>query len=497
MDFWLCVTLIAVLTYLVFTAHKKRHYFAKYGIPQPPEIPFIGAAGASILTGYHVNYAMKDVYNTNRDAKYVGIHAFIYPIIVLRDLDLIKSVIVKNFDHFSDHKTLVSEKSDPLFGKNLANLKGERWREVRNLLSPAFSSSKMRTMHELMSLCAENFANRFLESNSSKEAVDMKDAFTRYTNDVIASCAFGIEVDSLKESKNEFYLHGKTSTDFTKPSVLVCFLLNMVCPSLANKLGLRIVSQEETDYFVKLIKETIKTREERGIKRPDMLQLLLDSQEKTKKLDFLDLTAQAFIFFAAGFDTVSTHACCMAHELAVNPDVQRKLRVEIDEVMRNCKGRPTYEAVNNMRYLDAIFHETMRIHPIAFITRICTKEFELPPTLPGAEPYVLKPGMEVQVPTVGIHHDPDYYDDPEKFDPERFMDKKASSDILNLGFGLGPRMCIGNRFAILETKVLFVHLLAKCDLVPCEKTCNPMVYADRSFIPAAKGGFWLKAVPRH
>ncbi|XP_003423800.1 cytochrome P450 9e2-like [Nasonia vitripennis] len=492
MYYWICAALIAVLSYVILKAYQIRHYFEKYGIPQSPDIPFLGMLGMSILTGHHVNYIIKDVYNINKEAKYVGVHPFLKSAILVRDLDLIKSVLVKNFDNFADRTVFSSEESDPIFAKSLSLLNGQRWREVRNLLSPAFTSSKMRTMFTLMSHCAKNFADQFVKKYRDEENIDMKDAFTRYTSDVIATCAFGIEVDSLKDPNNEFYLHGRRSTDFSGLKVMLTFFVNIVCPSLGRKLGLRFISKKETDYFVKLVEGTIKAREEQGIRRPDMLQLLMESEEKGKHLDSMDLVAQAFIFFAAGFDTVSGQACSIAHELAVNPDVQQKLQVEIDEVMKNCNGQPTYEAVNSMQYLDAVFYETMRVHPIGFLSRICTNEFELPPTLPGAKPYVLKPGMEILVSPVGVHSDPDYYDNPEKFDPDRYLDKKISSDVLNLGFGLGPRMCIGNRFAVLETKILLLHLLSKCNLMPSKKTCIPWVYAKRNFNPLPEGGFWLR-----
>lgn len=493
MEILIFAILAAVITYVFIKAIEHNRYFDKWGIPQvKSSVPFLGFMGSNVFKREHMNDIVKKLYSVNKEAKYVGCHMLNTPVIAVRDLDLIKSVLVKNFDSFSDHKDFVEEANDPLFGKNLAFLNGERWREVRNLLSPAFTSSKMRLMFTLMEQCAENFMEQFLDIYGSKEAIDMKDVYTRYTNDVIATCAFGIEVDSLKDPSNDFYTHGRSATA-SGVSGMFKFFLMRACPTFSRAIGLRVVSKEDTDFFVNVIETTMKVRDERAITRPDMLQLMMDARGKSKNLDLLEITAQAFIFFLGGFESTSTNLCMISYELALNPEVQKKLQDEIDNMMKQCSNKPTYELVNNLPYLDAVFTEILRMHSISFLNRMCSKEFELPPALPGSKPYLMKPGMELIIPVSGIHEDPDFYDNPKKFDPDRHSDKKAvMTDVTSLGFGLGPRMCIGNRFAILESKVVLVQLLSKCSLVPCKKTCIPLEYDKKNFVPSVKGGCWLK-----
>lgn len=114
---------------------------------------------------------------------------------------------MKDFDHFTDHSAFTSEKTDPILGLNLFSLKGQKWREMRSALSPAYTGSKMRSMFTLISKTAENFTSHFWEKSESVIEVEMKDICTKYTNDVIANCAFGIECNSLI-SENEFYKMG-------------------------------------------------------------------------------------------------------------------------------------------------------------------------------------------------------------------------------------------------------------------------------------------------
>ena len=279
-------------------------------------------------------------------------------------------------------------------------------------------------------------------------------------------------------------------------------MLEMMFPRLTRLFGLRIVNAELTDFFVNVISSTMKYRDEHNISRPDMLQLMMEarSDATAAKFDLLEMTAQAFVFFLAGFDASATQTCLIAHELAAHPEIQDRVQAEVDAIMRSTGGKPTYEAVqNSMPYLDAVFSEAMRLHPIAFLNRLCSQEFELPPATPEGKPFKIPVGMNIFVPVAGFHSDPDLYPDPEKFDPERFTDKKVNTaDVTNLGFGLGPRMCIGNRFAILEVKALFVHLLARARIVPCARTRIPLLgaYDKNTFAPTAEGGFWLRLEKR-
>ena len=216
MDCWIWTLVCLLLGYLVLKAYTQLTYFSRQGIPSPPELPFIGSILAIFVPRRHVNQFISYLYNSHPDAKYIGIHIFMRRSILIRDLDLVKTVLVKRFDHFADRKTFVDEATDPLFGQNLNFLNGDRWRQVRNTLSPAFTASKMRTMYVLMEQCAQKFTDGLLEMYEGREeGVDMKDVVSRYTNDVIASCAFGIEVDSLRVPDNEFYMKAKGSASFS------------------------------------------------------------------------------------------------------------------------------------------------------------------------------------------------------------------------------------------------------------------------------------------
>lgn len=134
------------------------------------------------------------------------------------------------------------------------------------------------------------------------------------------------------------------------------------------------------------------------------------------------MTAQAFVFFLGGFETTSTQMCIIAHELLLNQDVQKRLQDEIDEVLEKTNGKPGYDEIMSMPYLDAVFYESLRRHPQAlFLDRECIKSYELPPSLPGGKPFTVQPGMNLWIPVVGISNDKNYFENPKKFDPERYL----------------------------------------------------------------------------
>ncbi|XP_011705770.1 PREDICTED: cytochrome P450 9e2-like, partial [Wasmannia auropunctata] len=343
------------------------------------------------------------------------------------------------------------------------------------------------------------FGNYLVQLPPEQRIMEMKDVFARYTNDVIATCVFGISVDSMKNPENEFYVYGKEATSFNSTALLKLYIYRIM-PWLAYIIDLKIVRQKIADFFRNIIETTIKTRDENGIVRPDMLQLMMETRNKEGKaeLSIDQIAGQAFVFFFAGFDSTSTLMCFAAHEIAVNQDIQEKLQKDIDKILEETNGEASYEAINGMEYLDAVINEALRMYPVApVMDRVCVKDFELPPALPGLKPFLLKKGQGIWLPVYALQRDPKYFEEPEKFDPERFRGERKK-DTLNSGayfpFGLGPRMCIGNRFALLETKVVLFHLLARCELKICKKTSVPIKIAKDGFMKA-EGGFWLKVLP--
>ncbi|KAI4486370.1 hypothetical protein M0802_012318 [Mischocyttarus mexicanus] len=164
----------------------------------------------------------------------------------------------------------------------------------------------------------------------------------------------------------------------------------------------------------------------------------------------LEGAAQAFTFFTAGFESPAATVAFCLHELAFNQEIQENVYEEIDTILEK-HGDITYDAINEMHYLQMVIYETLRKYTtLPHLSRACTKNVELPNFN-----VVIPKGTNIIIPILGIHNDPEYYPEPEKFIPERFTDVEihARHRYVYLPFGEGPRICPGmyNKTSITET----------------------------------------------
>ncbi|XP_076748690.1 cytochrome P450 9e2-like [Xylocopa sonorina] len=477
---------------IYYFLRKPLTHFRHLDLPHLPPIPILGNMAPYVLRRVSMLECLQKPYHRFAHAKYFGFYHFTTPVIVIRDPELITSVTVTNFDHFCDHRGFVDEDLDPLMGKNLLTLRGDRWREMRRLLSPIFTSSKMRVMFGLISDCADNLTDLIARGSKEGQVFDTKEVFRRYANDVVASCNFGYAVDSMRDPENKFYVFAKETLNFMS-SLSLKFAIGKNFSSIMRLLGIKMVNDNAREYLVRLVADTVKTREEKGIYRPDMIQLMMESRNRDGKgLTIEDMACEAFIFFLAGFDGISNLICFAIHEIAVNPEVQATLYAEIEEVVRKTGGKPTYDSLKSTRYLDAVINEVLRLYIAAqFLDRVCVKEFEFPPATATSKPITVKPGDIVWYLPLAMHRDPKYYPEPTRFDPDRFLNGEPTHPAY-VPFGLGPRFCIGNRLAMLECKVALFYLVWRCRLEACNKTQIPMRLDRKSFTLMPEKGFWLK-----
>lgn len=307
---------------------KSQNSFKKHGIPYITPKPIIGNMGSLLIKKSSMPELLQRFYDLDPEAKYVGVYDMNTPVIMLRDIELIKSIGMKNFDSFQDHRLSADDKMDPLFGRSLFFLKGEQWKDMRATVSPSFTSSKMKSMFMLMTNCAVDFADYVSKLPVEDRDVELKDLVGMYTNDVISSCAFGINVDTKRDPNNAIHVYGKRVTRGNKLRMVLNMLLYRSAPRIAKAVGAKMMEKEVEDFFFDTIKSTVRTRDEKGISRPDMIQLMMDARKKTesgKALTNDDIAVLAFAFFFGGFDSVSTQLSFILYHLALDSEVQEKL----------------------------------------------------------------------------------------------------------------------------------------------------------------------------
>jgi cytochrome P450 family 9 len=393
---------------------------------------------------------------------------------VLRDPELIKQVGIKQFDNFMEHRVFIDETMDPLLGNALVSLTGQKWRDMRATLSPVFTGSKMRQMFELVTKCGAQMVSTFQRDAKSQGALthDMKELFSRFTIDVVATSAFGIEVNSFEDKENLFFTLGKEMLNFKSATSAFKLMGFFLAPWLLRLLDISLLDPKVSEYFTEVIRKNFYSREQNKIVRNDVIHLLMQlkkgqlerpAEEKPNDAGFAtveeselgkqlvnrkwsetELIAQCFVFFLAGFSTTSELLSFLSYELALNPEIQQRLYEEILDMNGKLNGDAlTYEGVQKMKYLDMVISEGLRKWPPALVTeRMCTRDCSLQFDGKSVE---IKKGINIWIPIYALHHDEKYFPMPEKFDPERFSDQNKGG--INLGaylpFGIGPRNCIG------------------------------------------------------
>ena len=177
----------------------------------------------------------------------------------------------------------------------------------------------------------------------------------------------------------------------------------------------------------------------------------------------MEVLAQLLIFLTVGYETTASTLHFICYILSQKPDIQNKLREEILEVL-NERDSIDYEDMSKLQYMNQVISETLRMYPPAVRSdRYCQKTTII-------KNIEIEKGSSVSFSIYNIHHDPEYYPNPHKFDPERFSPENKSSrhPMAYIPFGAGPRNCIGMRFAEFEIRLTLVDLIKKYRLLPSE-----------------------------
>ncbi|CAO1442022.1 unnamed protein product [Diamesa tonsa] len=525
----LIIILIVGAVFLFYKwATSTYDYFAKRGMTFSKPVPLMGSNLNMFTRKLSFPEVIDAWYYEFRDVKISGLFEFRRPFVFVRDPKIVKHLAIKEFDYFMDHRSVITKEIDPMFGKALVALTGQKWKDMRATLSPAFTGSKMRMMFEFMSQCGKQTAITMREQivTGNDNVFEFRELASKFTVDVIASCAFGIEVNSFLNPKNDFQRIAQKVANFSGFLTTMKFLGFMVAPNIMKKLNISILDKETCDFFQTAILDTMKYRVEKGIVRHDMINLLIQARKGnlshspkedevisdgfatveesnmgkskvTREWDDEDMAAQCFIFFLAGFDTVATTMSFAAYELALNQEVQDKLRAEINDVENDVSnGTVNYEQIQEMKYMDQFICEVLRKWPAALITdRACVKDYEL--KYDDDKTFTFEKGINFFIPIYSFHRDPQYFQDPEKFDPERFNDENRGNidPDTYLPFGVGPRNCIGSRFALIELKTIFYYLLLNFKFEVCAKTQIPLKFDKTAFSPKTEKGIHIALVP--
>ncbi|GJQ69999.1 Cyp6g1 [Trypoxylus dichotomus] len=458
---------------------QKRDYWKRIGVPFEKPVLLFGNTLDVLRMKKSMSDVLSDFYFKNSNERFFGIWIHHEPHLVLRCPELIKNVLIKDFDYFYNRNVQSNENVDPITANMMFFLKTPKWRFMRTISTPMFSSGKLKYIYPQIQIIAKEMV-AFIDERSSK-ILCLKDIVTKYSTDVICSVAFGIDSHSFQDRETPFTHIGKavfevslrntiaSATYFTKNLLVNLFRIKFLKASLANLLS---------DIFLNVIKE----RRSLESQRRDLVELMIELKEKYNLTDN-EILGQATQFFLAGYETTSTTITFALYELSLNKEAQSKLRNEIDQSIENGEEF-SYYTLKNMPYLHQVVLETLRKYPpVPFLGRSCANDYKIP----GSNVTIEK-DTPVVIPLMGIHYDPVYFPDPQKFNPERFSEENFTKmhPFSFLPFGDGPRNCIGQRIALLIVKLALAHFIRNFEFEAIEGTEVPMRFSPKTFMLTAK-----------
>ena len=351
----------------------------------------------------------------------------------------------------------------------------------------------------------------------------IQEIFGKFSLDALATCAFGINPQSFEDNSPIFVKHAaRMFTTTTMDSIKIFSRLLPFSAKLQKSLNLNALKPKETKFFRDIIRQTVKHRRETGERPNDLIDLMIDCMKstgtavdktntdagdqyendmklehnKTKlELDEDILVSTALILLVAGYDTTGMTLSFMGYYLSKHPDVQARLQDEIDQAFEDNEGNlPEYQAIQELPYLEMCIMESLRLMvPVGGLFRVCTKDYKIPNSH-----VELRKNDLIVIPAAGIHRDERYYPNPDHFNPENFSKeaKQSRSPYTFLGFGQGPRACIGMRFALLEAKVAMMSVLSKYSFIYSEKNPETLVLDPQSQLGYVKEGLFAKVERR-
>lgn len=370
----------------------------------------------------------------------VGIRLGPFRIMVVNHPDLVEDVLVTQNRRFIKHFALRMAK--PTLGNGLLTSEGEFWRKQRRLAQPAFHRDRIASYASVM----VDYTERMLRLWSGGQTRDVQDEMMRLTLEIVAKTLFDADVTGASADASiamETLLRSFTAR------VNNVFRLPTSFPTPSN-LRFKRAARRLDDLLFSVITERRTTGEDRG----DLLSMLLQARDEDDGTRMTDrqLRDETMTLFMAGHETTANTLAWTWYLLANHPEAEARLHAELDAVLGD--RPPTFEDLPRLHYADMVITEALRFYPTVWLVG---REAIEPCEVGG---YHIPVGTTIYMSQWVLHRDPRYFDDPESFRPERWADGLARRlpRYAYFPFGGGPRICIGNSFALMESVLLLATI---------------------------------------
>jgi cytochrome P450 len=364
---------------------------------------------------------------------------------LVSDPELIQEVLVMK--HRSFVKGDFLQRTKKVFGEGLLTSEGEFHHKQRRLVQPAFHSSNIASYAETITA----YTDGMLDTWNDGAVMDIHEEMTRLTMAIIAKCLFNEDIENVAADIS------KSLSDiieyFNRLSSPFAWLLEKLPTNRKYESAVRKVDR--------MVYDIIRDRRESGnAGYKDLLALLLEARDPTgAPMSEKQVRDEALILFAAGHETTANALSWTWYLISQNPKVEEKLHEEVDSVL--ARGRvPSLEDVSKLDFTTKVFTESMRLYPPAWIlTRQATTDLTI-------GEYRIPKGSDVLMSQYVLHHDPRFFEEPEKFNPDRWTKEMRSKlpKFAYFPFGGGPRSCVGEPFAWMEGTLIIARIASRWKL---------------------------------
>ncbi|XP_070158233.1 cytochrome P450 6k1-like isoform X3 [Polyergus mexicanus] len=441
------ILIVIIIKLFWIYARYKLSYWKQRGVESLTSNLIFGNFKNAVLfrtaPGWHIGQLYKAA---RTDAPFIGFYIFHKPCLLLRDPDIIKQFMIRDFHNFCDRHFAGSKQRDSIGMKNLFGLNNPIWKYVRTKFTPTLTISKLKRMFPLMMEIGDpmmDYLKHYPADHDDVKLVDAQELSYKYTTDLFASIALGTKMDTFHYPNEEF--------------------------------------STEAKVFWNAMKNREKTGEKRGDFIDFLLQLKHSKQNPDYKFEGENLLYQSGIFLS-GFESSASCISFTLLELAKHSTYQKLARQDINRAID--KHGWTYEAFQDMKYLDQTIAESLRLHPpLSTIDRCTREDYKIPNT-----DIVIEKGTPIYISLYGLGADPRFWNEPEVYNPDRFNKNNHVTDAY-MPFGIGYRMCIGMKVGQLHAKVVLALLLRDYEMWQTKD--NESFLNPRSTFTAAGNGINL------
>lgn len=292
--------------------------------------------------------------------KHGGMYALNSPVYIPVDANIIKHIITTDAYNFVNHGFYLNSEDDPL-SAHIFNLEGNKWKGIRSQIAHAFTSAKLKNMFSTVVTLSVEFQKRLdtsIEQNPS--GIDIMHELFTFTADIISTCGFGICSNAMKNENEVLLKHAKMFVDY-QWSIYKNTMVFLFSKDVLKKLKFKLFKKETTEFVMKMFGELKKHRKQSNMVRDDLANTILklcETNETNKNvvepLNFNEYVAQMWVFFCTNVESSASTLTFTLYELSQHPEYLQKLREEINTVLERHGNKITYEAIQEMHYMDCI-----------------------------------------------------------------------------------------------------------------------------------------------